>query len=270
MHDCQPSTACHDCGPPGGPRRLAWAEISALLVLAAFLGYAWMTGRVQAALAPGYAWLPPSAAGLLAGMALARLLSLRHGSGCDCQPSSSRVVRWGLTAALVAPVAMGLAIDPRQFSAEGVRRRAAPAVHDGQLQRAIAWVLAPAGRTTAVAAPDAQLPAEPTVLDLARAADVGQAAAWTGRFVSVIGQCDLGSEADGRRFGLYRFVVTCCIADAQLVAVEVAAPPDVRLEPRQWVRVEGVIRLESDEAGGQPVIHAAAISKIPPPQAPYL
>jgi uncharacterized repeat protein (TIGR03943 family) len=270
MHDCEHHPPCEDHAAPAGGRPLAWAEIATLLALAAFLGYASLTGRVLAFLAPGYAWLPPSAAALLASMALARLHALRDRAACECHPSGSPALRWGLTAALLAPIVMGLALDPRQFSPQGVKRRFAPAAHDPRLERAMAWVLGAADEAPFAPVPSIARSAEPTVLELVRAADSGQAAAWAGRFVSVIGQCDLSNDPPLRRFGLYRFVVTCCIADAQLVAVDVIAPPGLSLQPRQWVRVEGVIRLENMETGGEPVIQAATVSKIPAPSSPYL
>ena len=245
-------------------------EISALLLLAGYLGYASLTGRVQAFLAASYGWLPPTAAALLVLMALARLRDLRSGTACDGHAHSAEFLRWVLTAALIMPIVAGLAIDPRQFSVQGVKRRFAPTARDPRLERAMAWVLSPAGNPPPAPVRDAERPAEATVAELTAAADSGPAADQAGRFVTVIGQCDVASDPALRRFGLYRFVVTCCIADARLVVIDVIPPPDVEVEARQWVRVGGVIRLDPMEAGGQPVIHAATISKIPPPSSPYL
>jgi uncharacterized repeat protein (TIGR03943 family) len=170
----------------------------------------------------------------------------------------------------LAPVVAGLAIDPRQFSVEGVKRRFTAVSSDPRLERAMAWVLGRTGKPTAARAGDATRSAETTVVELALAAESGQAESLTGRFVTLIGQCDVAGEPGQRRFGLYRFVVTCCIADARLFAVDVIAPPGLPLEPRQWVRVAGVIRLDPGDGDGQPVIQAATISKIPPPASPYL
>ena len=273
MHDHEhhePHAPCQDCHAPRHGRLRAWVEIAALLLLAGYLGYASLSGRVHAFLAAGYAWLPPSAAALLVLMALARLRASSDHAGCHEHAHGPESVRWLLTAALMAPIVAGLAIDPRQFSVEGVKRRFAPTSRDPRLERAMAWVLNRSSDPPTNAGRDTERSAEATVLELTQAADDGQAAAQAGRFVTVIGQCDLATDPSLRRFGLYRFVVTCCIADARLVVVDVIAPPGVQLDARQWVRVGGVVRLDASEAGGEPVIHAATISKIPPPSSPYL
>jgi uncharacterized repeat protein (TIGR03943 family) len=245
-------------------------EIVALLLLAGYLGHASLTGRVHAFLAASYAWLPPSAAALLVLMALARLGAVRGGAACDGHAHSSGFLRWLLTAALVMPIVAGLAIDPRQFSVQGVKRRFAPPAHDPRLERAMAWVLSPMAGPILDTSHDAARSPDATVLELIQAAEGPQAEALAGRFVSVIGQCDVANDPRSRRFGLYRFLVTCCIADARLVVLDVIAPPGVPLEARQWVQVRGVIRLDPLEADGQPVLHAATIAKIPPPPSPYL
>lgn len=269
-------THCHCCHddahhePHAGGRSLRAAELAALLLLAAFLAYSSASGRVPKFVAPAYVWFPPAAALLLGLMAVARMLRGKIQSACDCAEHGSRAVRWLFTAALLVPIALALAADPQEFSAEGMRkRRLSPAARDVQLDRAIAWVLGRSAAAGGGPAAAAEVPAEPTVLQLAQAADNGQAEGWAGRFVTVIGQCDAADEST-RTFELYRLVVTCCVADSQAVSVEVAMPPDIRLESRQWVRVAGVLRWRSDAAGGRLFIHAATISKIPVPAMPYL
>jgi uncharacterized repeat protein (TIGR03943 family) len=246
-------------------------EVVALALVAAFLTYGAATGRVRLFVAPAYIWLPPAAAVLLAAMALARLRQvLQRGTDCDCAAHAAGPMRWLLAAALAAPVALGAAVDPQQFSPKGVRkRRIAAAPRDVELERAVAWAL---GRAAAETPPPAAvaLPAEPTVLDLYRAAEQGSAAALAGRFVTVVGQCDPLPDDDGRRFALYRLVVTCCIADALTVTLDAIAPEGAKIEPRQWVRVEGLLHVERPEAGGALLIRAAAVTPIPTPAAPYL
>lgn len=272
MHLHEDPDAC--CCPQKRPGRLpAIAEVTVLAAMAGFLGYASWSGRVPMFVAPAYVWLPPAAAVLLGLMGLARLrLVLQQGGacGCDCGPAPGPA-RWLFSAALVAPIVAALVVDPQQFSTEGVRKRQMPAEpRDRRLDRAIGWVLGDEADVATGPAATASLSAEPTVLELSQISDTGQPADWDGRFVTVIGQCDATLDPSGRRFGLYRFVVTCCVADAQAVVVEVVSAEGIPAESRQWLRVGGILRADNGDGNGRLVIHAAAISKIPVPAAPYL
>jgi len=113
------------------------------------------------------------------------------------------------------------------------------------------------------------LPAEPTVRDLLAVVEQGDQAVLSGRFVTLVGQCS-STGGDGRRFELYRLLVTCCIADAQAISLEVVSPTSLPLDDGQWLRVGGVIRFDGSGGPTQPVLHAAKIEKIPLPARPYL
>jgi uncharacterized repeat protein (TIGR03943 family) len=265
--------ACH-CHSDRAGRGSALAEAVVLAILAGFLAHASLSGRVEVFLAPMYVWLPPTAALLLAMMAVARLGAVVHwaGGNCDCDCSSATSpVRWLFCSALVVAVVAALAIDPQQFSTDCVRKRSSPqGFRDRRLELAMAWAL---GRTTQrVKEPGTndRLPAEPTLLELIRSEETGQGAGWEGRFVTVIGQCDPIADSKGTRFSMYRFVVTCCIADAQAVVIEVACPQAAAVGSRQWVRVGGIVHVEGADSGGRLVIHAATVTKIPVPATPYL
>jgi len=60
------------------------------------------------------------------------------------------------------------------------------------------------------------------VLELLDAVDELGEAALEGKFVSIVGQCDLSGDPEGKRFDLYRLQVVCCVADATSLGVEVA------------------------------------------------
>lgn len=267
--------SCRVAASPSGLRLAASIEIATLLALAAFLlGTAW-TGRVRLFVAPVYVWLPPTAGVLLVVMALARTVSLWHGdASCGCGhvhdgPTGLRRSMYAFV--ILIPIALALAVQPQQFSAEGVRKRtAAVTVRDRALEQAIAWILG--RKLPAVAAspsaPVAVLPAEPTVRDLVAIIEQGEQGVLAGRFLTLVGQCS--SAGDGRRFDLYRLLVTCCIADAQAISIEVVSPTSLPLDDGQWVRVGGVIRFDGSGGPTQPVLHAAKIEKIPLPARPYL
>jgi uncharacterized repeat protein (TIGR03943 family) len=69
---------------------------------------------------------------------------------------------------------------------------------------------------------------------------------------------------------LYRFVITCCAADA-LPAGAVVKHAEAREWPEDtWVRVEGLADLEMIEGEPAPVVRAERISAIEAPKNPYL
>lgn len=276
MHDSQGHDHAGSCycrhDAPARPWS-AYAEVAVLAILAGFLVFATATGRVQLFVAPAYKWLPLAAAIVLSLMAWARLRSVLGGDeGCQCddhdQPSLTRAL---FSAALLAAMAAALVVDPRQFSTEAVRKRQlASDARDRRLQAAVAWVMGRTSAKPADAAPTGSLPSEPTLLQLTQAAESGQAEAWAGRFVTVIGQCDATLDPSGKRFELYRMLVTCCVADAQSLSLEVVNPGGATNPSRQWIRVSGILRIENGDGSGRLVIHATSVTPIPVPAAPYL
>jgi uncharacterized repeat protein (TIGR03943 family) len=256
-----------------GRQTLAVAEVVSLLLLAAFLVFSAASGRLRFFLAPGFVWLPPAAAVLLLAMGAARWLALHAGAAtceCDDDHSGPAAMRWLYALVIIMPLAFALGVNPRQFSTEGVRKRTAPAAaRDAGLERAMNWVLGLKQAASKWGAPSGGLPAEPTVAELMRALEGEGGRALAGKFVTVIGQCGADNATTGGRFELYRLVVTCCIADATAVSVEVAGLPTVTVEPGEWLRIGGVIAIEGG-ASPQAVFRAATISKISVPPNPYL
>jgi hypothetical protein len=151
------------------------------------------------------------------------------------------------------------------------KRRAVAAARDPALEQAMAWILGEKRSSGAVDAA-ADLPAEPTVRDLLAAAEEGRQATLAGRFLTLVGQCSPQAGGEGRRFDLYRMLVTCCVADAQVISIEVvnATAVEIELEHGQWIRVRGVIRFDGANGPALPVLHAADIEQIPLPSRPYL
>jgi uncharacterized membrane protein YcgQ (UPF0703/DUF1980 family) len=89
------------------------------------------------------------------------------------------------------------------------------------------------------------------LLELLTAVGEGYQEDLEGRFVTVVGQCDPAPGAAEGRFDVFRLVVTCCIADASAVSVEVVPPAGFQPEPGGWVRAAGILRfLEDRRAAG--------------------
>jgi uncharacterized repeat protein (TIGR03943 family) len=250
-----------------------WLQTGTLLLLAAFLLFSFLAGRVRLFVAPAYVWLPPLAAVVLLAMGAARLIAHRRGGpSCACDDRGSRTVSQAACALiLLVPVGLALAVSPKGFTAEGIRKRmvSRPA-RDAPLEQAVNWVLGFKTAQKQTASGPVSLPQDPTILDLLNA--VGQAGteALEGRYVTVIGQCDLPSGPESPRLALYRLVVTCCIADATAVSVEVARKPTVKLQSGQWVRAGGILKFDSPIDPSLPVVHATTVAPIAEPREPYL
>ena len=251
----------------------AWLEIGTLLLLAAFLAFSYFSGRIRYFLAPSYLWLCLAASLVLMTMAAARLRGhLRGAASCGCHGPSAKPARTSaLAATLLAPVILVLVINPTQLSPEGARKRQAVAgPRDPELVLAMKWVQGARIRRKQASGEEVPLPKNPTILELMEVAADYHPDDLEGRFVTVLGQCDLISGADAPRFDLYRLVVSCCIADASSVPLEVVRSGDVKLESGGWVRVGGILKFDNSMDPSLPVIHAATISKVSEPSEPYL
>ena len=258
-----------------------WLKLATLFLVAAFLAFAHFAGWVHDYLAAQYLWLPPAGALALALMVLARWTAgpaTRDACCCDgdcsSQPDSSRKAVFTASVCLLImaiPIALALAVQPKEFSSEGMRKRRLPTPkRDVKLDKAVDWVLGLDETTeTAEAAVDT-LPKEPTLLELVNISAAANPEKLEGKFVTIVGRCDLPNGETSRRFELYRLLVTCCVADASAVSVEVARNDDVRLEAGGWVRVGGILKFDNPIDPSVPVVHAATIAKVSEPSEPYL
>lgn len=269
-----PHQVQENCPGVASRRTGPWIEVATLLLLAAFLAFSFFSGRLTRFLVAPYDNLPPLAALVLLAMGAARLVvHVRRQASCECHehasPGGSRFV---CAAILIVPIICALWVNPKQFSAEGARKRKPLAPpRDVELRTAIRWVLGGKAAGQRAESDQVALPESPTVLDLLTTSSEYLPDQLEGRFVTILGQCDLPDGAQSTRFDLYRLVVTCCIADATAVSVEICRKCDVQLESGGWVRVAGRIKFDNPVDPSLPVIHAAApVAKIPEPSEPYL
>lgn len=252
-----------------------WLVIVMLLLLAAFLGFAYWSGRVSLFVAAYYVWMTPATAIVLSGMAIACVAARfsRPVDAChSCADGGSWVRRLCCVVILIVPIVFALAVNPQGPSSEWRRRRklAVPA-RNLEFERAVAWVLGEASAATDGGGADSvKLPAKPTVLDLLTAAGQHDPKLLEGKFVEIVGQCDVASGPQNGRFDVYRLIVTCCVADASAVSIEVAGPAGEKIEPGVWVRVAGRLRFDSSYDPTLPVLHAEIITRIRAPSEPYL
>jgi putative membrane protein len=75
---------------------------------------------------------------------------------------------------------------------------------------------------------------------------------------------------DQSQFFLMRFIVSCCVADANSVGLVIETAQAPTLKPDSWVRITG--RFQAKEVAGQrmPVLVAESITAAEQPEHPYL
>jgi uncharacterized repeat protein (TIGR03943 family) len=85
----------------------------------------------------------------------------------------------------------------------------------------------------------------------------------------------IGFVYHDKRYGeghlvLTRFIVSCCVADASVVALVVATPDAESFADNQWVEVAGIFEPSEFEAWRPPVLAAQSITPVSVPKQPYL
>ncbi len=91
-----------------------------------------------------------------------------------------------------------------------------------------------------------------------------------GHRVTTVGQVYRGPEIPEGHFVIFRFVITCCAADAQPVGVLVAASEQPLPEADSWIRAEGELNLIVHGERTQYLIRPLSINNIAAPRKTYL
>ncbi|NCA81339.1 MAG: TIGR03943 family protein [Opitutae bacterium] len=98
--------------------------------------------------------------------------------------------------------------------------------------------------------------------------------AYEGKEVAVEGMLrhepDVAARYGGNGWLLYRFVVACCAADAQPVAVMLTGGMATNWPGDAWARVTGRFTLRPDRPRPVPIMDVGAVDSIPKPRNPYL
>lgn len=91
-----------------------------------------------------------------------------------------------------------------------------------------------------------------------------------GQQITTVGRAYRGADIPIGHISIFRFVITCCAADAQPVGMLVQTDTKNLPESDQWVQVQGKLELHQVDGRDQFVIVATSITVIDPPQSPYL
>lgn len=93
---------------------------------------------------------------------------------------------------------------------------------------------------------------------------------WKGKKVIAEGMVYRDDKVPGRHIVVYRFLMTCCVADASPLSMLVETDNADQFKEDQWVRVEGVLSLKKAEGLDTPHIKAEQITPINTPEDTYL
>jgi uncharacterized repeat protein (TIGR03943 family) len=117
--------------------------------------------------------------------------------------------------------------------------------------------------------PTSETPDECSIADLYRRPEryIDQHVIFTGM---IMRDEALKSYFDGKDTVVYRFLITCCAADALPMAIAVDAEPAKGFDSDQWVRVAGTFSLHRIDGKPVPQVIDTAIEPIEPPAIPYL
>jgi putative membrane protein len=77
-------------------------------------------------------------------------------------------------------------------------------------------------------------------------------------------------KSDVHRFYLFRFLIVCCVADAQPIAVLVEQGAIERPRQNTWVKVEGFADATKVGSETAMIIRKATVTSIKAPKDPYL
>ena len=173
----------------------------------------------------------------------------------------NHALTWTGAALVLLPIVLGILVPPQPLGAAALNNREVE-ITTRQVSSLPAAIRA-AGEKNA---------AERNILDwlhtFSSAAD--PAAEFAGQPVRVAGFVFRDDRFADDQFMVTRFVVSCCVADANVAGMVVRWPEAAALPADQWVQVEGLLAAGELAGAALPVVAAQQITPIDVPQQPYL
>lgn len=183
------------------------------------------------------------------------------GSHTDDAGHSHHAMTWSGLALVLLPVALGVLTPPQPLgtAAIGNREIAVSAQPRTALPAAV----------RAAAQKDAT---DRNLLDWlnAFASSPNAAQEFAGQPVDVIGFVYHDERLADDEVLISRFIVSCCVADANVVTMVVRWPAAATLENDAWVQVQGVLRPGEFNGAPLPVVAAQSVTPVAMPDQPYL
>lgn len=234
----------HSERPHFSPVRVASGVV--LTAWAAGLWFVFLAGRSNFFLSTRTDWVIPAGAVLVSAAAIGRLWTMRT-------PDTERISRReGVIMGLfLLPVVLIVVLPQQSLSSFAVSRRPAFA--------------------TGVAGPGTEAGSGSlTMLQVAGAQTtrrgLEELAAHAGEHVSYTGFVTRTPTTPADEFALNRFVISCCVADAQSAYIRVVDAPPGKFDVDEWVTVDGTVY----PIGRTVILQADKIVSVPKPTQPYL
>ncbi len=282
-------------------RAVGFGRVAVILSWAAFLAFAWYTtaypqsgkpGRLGI-INPSYRWLSlaSAAALVLVGGALLPAQREEHAHHTDDghdheaednhdheEHEAASTGELVFHALFLAPIVLSLCTTGSGLSGTSLSRRG---VHEIQLLRPPE--IRSATPTSHAPAPPAELAQSPStepeevqpplsMADLYEYLLVGAPPELMGRQVDVIGQYFVDERCGDNQFVVTRIVVTCCLADAEVMGLRVQSSKPftpsagARAGKLPWIEVRGRLKPLNDRFGNTALfIDGATVSEVPPP-----
>jgi uncharacterized repeat protein (TIGR03943 family) len=167
---------------------------------------------------------------------------------------------WGGVALVALPIVLGLLVPPQPLGAAALSNREVNVTLQGSALPAAVRAAAQKSST------------DKNVLDWGHtfAASADPVQEFTGQAAQVTGFVYRDERFAPDQFMVTRFIVSCCVADANVAGLVVHWPAAADLPVDQWVEVAGV--LKPGALGGEtlPVLSARSVTPVDVPQQPYL
>ncbi|MBN1680099.1 MAG: TIGR03943 family protein [Anaerolineae bacterium] len=248
----------------------SWAQVIILGATGAYFAANNLNGNITNYIAKKFIWLSWMAAALLLTLAIMRAAALLRGQTHDHAHEGghhhAHATGWRgwIGLGIVAlPVVFGLFVPSQPLDSRAI---------DGEISGDIGSIGTSQDEMIGIA------PQERNVLDWLRAFSVEpDLNAFNGQEADVSGFVyrDARFEGDPARFMVARFVISCCVADAQAIGLVVSWPDGASLPDDSWVRIRGTFEAgEFDGMAPYPVLAAYdgtdGVQPIEQPDHPYL
>ena len=178
----------------------------------------------------------------------------RPGSGAD---SGRAPVSWAGLLLVALPMLLGVLVAPKPLGAAALSNR--------EVSLSSLTTVAVPQSTTTVAPADRN--AMDWLIEFRRAADP---AVFVGQEADVIGFVYRDDRFATDTFLAGRFVVSCCVADANPIGLIIHTPDADSYADDAWLRVSGVFQLGEFDGETVAIVEATQIEEVDPPSQPYL
>ncbi len=254
-----------------------WEKIIKSLILLCFgslLFYLVISGQLRIYINPRFTILTELAAAALFSMFVVQLFYSR-----SRQPDDHNAPRMWVYVIFIVPLALavllpGAVLDASVASSRGLSFNGGN-LASAPLSQAFASGIDPGG-SAGQQANDAGVSKSGTIQvtpdNFVRMVDaIGQSPEdYAGREIDMLGFVIRNKDFAPQEFGLIRFIITCCTADASPVGFILKSKDAVDYKDGTWINIQGVIEVDNYDQQVVPVIEATSIERAAQPSDPYV